>query len=82
MDVVANMAAEADHPTSTTSDSSYELIPRYPLTDPQKIFHYTDLQRSKPTRANDPYEYLAGWGNKHQVCHFSYFKNIFLGCQT
>lgn len=41
------------------------LIPRPPLTDPQSIFHYTDLQRSKPTRANDPYEYLAGFGNRH-----------------
>jgi homogentisate 1,2-dioxygenase len=39
---------------------------RKPLTDPRKIFHYTDLQRSKPTRDSDPYEYLTGWGNKHQ----------------
>jgi homogentisate 1,2-dioxygenase len=27
---------------------------------------YTDLQRSRPTRANDPYWYMSGWGNKHQ----------------
>ncbi|KXJ87818.1 RmlC-like cupin domain-containing protein [Microdochium bolleyi] len=39
---------------------------REPATDPQKVFHYTDLQRTKPTRENDPYEYLAGWGNRHQ----------------
>ncbi|CAG8960580.1 hypothetical protein HYFRA_00013403 [Hymenoscyphus fraxineus] len=36
-----------------------------PLTDPQKIFHYTDLQRSQPTRANDPYTYLSGFNNRH-----------------
>jgi hypothetical protein len=35
------------------------------VTDPQKAFHFTDLQRLKPTRANDPYEYQAGWGNRH-----------------
>jgi len=39
---------------------------REPATDPQKVFHYTDLQRTKPTRENDPYEYQAGWGNRHQ----------------
>lgn len=42
------------------------LQERVPATDPQKVFHYTDLQRSKPTRANDPYEYLVGFGNHHQ----------------
>jgi len=42
------------------------LKERKPLSDPQKIFHYTDLQRSKPTRENDPYEYMAGWGNRFQ----------------
>ncbi|KAH9874017.1 hypothetical protein IAQ61_004645 [Plenodomus lingam] len=36
------------------------------VTDPQKAFHFTDLQRLKPTRANDPYNYQAGWGNRHQ----------------
>lgn len=36
------------------------------VTDPQKAFHFTDLQRLKPTRANDPYDYQAGWGNRHQ----------------
>jgi hypothetical protein len=36
------------------------------VTDPQKTFHFTDLQRLKPTRENDPYEYQAGWGNRHQ----------------
>ena len=46
--------------------SGYVIVPRFPATDPQKVFHYTDLQRSKPTRANDPYEYLQGWGNRHQ----------------
>ncbi|KAH6972206.1 homogentisate 1,2-dioxygenase [Ilyonectria robusta] len=39
---------------------------RTPATDPQKVFHYTDLQRSKPTRENDPYDYTCGWGNRHQ----------------
>ncbi|KAF2993051.1 hypothetical protein E8E14_000503 [Neopestalotiopsis sp. 37M] len=42
------------------------LKPRIPETDPQKVFHYTDLQRSKPTRENDPYDYQPGWGNRHQ----------------
>jgi homogentisate 1,2-dioxygenase len=36
------------------------------VTDPQKAFHFTDLQRLKPTRANDPYDYQTGWGNRHQ----------------
>lgn len=35
-------------------------------TDPEKVFHYTDLQRTKPTREHDPYQYLAGWGNSHE----------------
>jgi homogentisate 1,2-dioxygenase len=39
---------------------------RTPLTDPEKVFHYTDLQRTKPTRENDPYDYMPGWGNHHQ----------------
>jgi homogentisate 1,2-dioxygenase len=51
---------------STSTTSEYVLIPREPKTDPQKVFHYTDLQRSKPTRVNDPYEYLQGFGNRHQ----------------
>jgi homogentisate 1,2-dioxygenase len=46
--------------------NGYIIVPRFPATDPQKVFHYTDLQRSKPTRANDPYEYMQGWGNRHQ----------------
>ncbi|RDL29912.1 putative homogentisate 1,2-dioxygenase [Venustampulla echinocandica] len=49
-----------------STDQGFVLIPRAPKTDPQSIFHYTDLQRSKPTRANDPYEYMPGWGNRHQ----------------
>ncbi|RSM02754.1 hypothetical protein CDV31_010793 [Fusarium ambrosium] len=40
--------------------------PRVAATDPQKVFHYTDLQRTKPTRENDPYDYQPGWGNRHQ----------------
>ncbi|EEU40126.1 uncharacterized protein NECHADRAFT_32303 [Fusarium vanettenii 77-13-4] len=40
--------------------------PRVPATDPEKVFHYTDLQRTKPTRENDPYDYQPGWGNRHQ----------------
>ncbi|KAF2750992.1 homogentisate 1,2-dioxygenase [Sporormia fimetaria CBS 119925] len=43
-----------------------EFKERKLVTDPQKVFHFTDLQRLKPTRANDPYEYQAGWGNRHQ----------------
>jgi homogentisate 1,2-dioxygenase len=43
-----------------------EFKERELITDPQKVFHYTDLQRLKPTRANDPYEYQHGWGNRHQ----------------
>jgi len=46
--------------------NGYIIVPRFPATDPQKVFHYTDLQRSKPTRANDPYEYMQGWGNRFQ----------------
>ncbi|KAJ4249152.1 hypothetical protein NW762_012487 [Fusarium torreyae] len=42
------------------------IKPRVPATDPQKVFHYTDLQRTKPTRDNDPYRYIAGFGNRHQ----------------
>jgi homogentisate 1,2-dioxygenase len=43
-----------------------EFKERQLITDPQKVFHFTDLQRLKPTRANDPYEYQHGWGNRHQ----------------
>ena len=59
-----NMASpnEKNH----ANGNGYVIVPRLPATDPQKIFHYTDLQRSKPTRANDPYEYLCGFGNRHQ----------------
>ncbi|KUJ09445.1 homogentisate 1,2-dioxygenase [Mollisia scopiformis] len=51
---------------STTEENGYVVLPRHPASDPEKVFHYTDLQRSKPTRENDPYEYLQGWGNRHQ----------------
>ena len=53
---------EKDH----ANGNGYVIVPRLPATDPQKVFHYTDLQRTKPTRANDPYEYLCGFGNRHQ----------------
>jgi homogentisate 1,2-dioxygenase len=43
-----------------------EFKERELVTDPEKVFHFTDLQRLKPTRANDPYEYQHGWGNRHQ----------------
>ncbi|KAL1854649.1 hypothetical protein Plec18170_004740 [Paecilomyces lecythidis] len=39
---------------------------RKPITNLQKVFHYTDTQRRKPTREEDPYEYQAGWGNRFQ----------------
>jgi homogentisate 1,2-dioxygenase len=42
------------------------IVNREPAADPQKIFHYTDLQRTKPTRENDPYEYQSGLGNRFQ----------------
>ena len=42
------------------------LKERKAATDPTKIFHYTDLQRKKPTRENDPYSYMHGWNNRHQ----------------
>jgi homogentisate 1,2-dioxygenase len=41
-----------------------EFKERTLVTDPQKVFHFSDLQRLKPTRAEDPYEYQAGWGNR------------------
>lgn len=50
----------------TPAPAESTLQERVPATDPQKVFHYTDLQRLKPTRANDPYEYLVGFGNHHQ----------------
>lgn len=39
---------------------------RTPIKDLQKVFHYTDTMTRKPTRDNDPYEYTAGFGNRHQ----------------
>ncbi|KAF2454134.1 RmlC-like cupin domain-containing protein [Lineolata rhizophorae] len=39
---------------------------RVPVKDPYKVFHYTDLQRTKPTRENDPYDYQPGFGNRFQ----------------
>ncbi|KAL2205509.1 Homogentisate 1,2-dioxygenase [Sarocladium strictum] len=42
------------------------IKPRTTVTDITNAFHYTDLQRTKPTRAEDPYEYQAGFGNRHQ----------------
>lgn len=39
---------------------------RVTTTDIQKVFHYTDTQSRKATRLNDPYEYMAGFGNKFQ----------------
>ncbi len=39
---------------------------RVRATDPEKVFHWTDMQRTVPTRENDPYEYQAGLGNRHQ----------------
>lgn len=39
---------------------------RTPIKDLQKVFHYTDTMSRKPTRDNDPYEYLAGFGNRFQ----------------
>ncbi|KAK0390073.1 hypothetical protein NLU13_3646 [Sarocladium strictum] len=40
--------------------------PRKPVKNPEEVFHYTDLQRTKPTRENDPYEYQCGFGNRFQ----------------
>jgi homogentisate 1,2-dioxygenase len=41
------------------------ILPRYPVKDIQKAFHYTDLQSLHPTRKNDPFTYTQGWGNRH-----------------
>jgi len=49
-----------------TLNTMQDFKERQLVTDPQKAFHFTDLQRLKPTRANDPYDYQAGWGNRHQ----------------
>lgn len=43
-----------------------KIIPREPVTDYEKVFHWSDLQSTKPTRKNDPYDYQPGWGNRHQ----------------
>lgn len=37
-----------------------------PIKDLTKVFHYTDTKTRKPTRDNDPYEYMAGFGNRFQ----------------
>lgn len=42
------------------------ITPRTPIKDLQKVFHYTDTMTRKPTRDNDPYEYMAGFGNRFQ----------------
>ncbi|KAI2911865.1 hypothetical protein CBS147371_7787 [Aspergillus niger] len=39
---------------------------RRPIKDLRKVFHYTDTMTRKPTRDNDPYEYMAGFGNRFQ----------------
>lgn len=39
---------------------------RTPVTDITKVFHYTDTFNRKPTRSNDPYEYMAGFGNRFE----------------
>lgn len=36
------------------------------LTDPTQGFHFTDLDSNKPTRIDDPYEYMCGFGNHFQ----------------
>ncbi|KAJ5084688.1 hypothetical protein NUU61_009267 [Penicillium alfredii] len=46
--------------------SAPPVQPREPVKDLQKVFHYTDTMTRKPTRDNDPYEYQAGFGNRHQ----------------
>ena len=58
--------------TSTTHISHHikmvapPIKERSPIKDLQKVFHYTDTMTRKPTRDNDPYEYMAGFGNRHQ----------------
>ncbi|RAK93934.1 homogentisate 1,2-dioxygenase [Aspergillus costaricaensis CBS 115574] len=39
---------------------------RKPIKDLTKVFHYTDTMTRMPTRDNDPYEYMAGFGNRFQ----------------
>jgi hypothetical protein len=46
--------------------SAPPITPRVPIKDLQKVFHYTDTMTRKPTRDNDPYEYMAGFGNRFQ----------------
>ena len=36
------------------------------MADLRKAFHYTDLQSMRATRRGDPYEYMAGFGNRFQ----------------
>ncbi|KAK5674341.1 hypothetical protein LTS10_012925 [Elasticomyces elasticus] len=45
---------------------SVGLPDRQPIKDIRNVFHYTDLQSLRPTRKNDPYAYMHGWGNRHQ----------------
>lgn len=36
------------------------------VTDIRKAFHFTDLKLKTPTRPNDPYTYMAGFGNRFE----------------
>ncbi|KAL4929446.1 RmlC-like cupin domain-containing protein [Aspergillus undulatus] len=47
-------------------DAAPPITPRVPQKDFQKVFHYTDTMTRKPTRGNDPYGYIPGFGNRHQ----------------
>jgi hypothetical protein len=53
-------------PPNTPHSIIMLVITRTPATDAQKIFYYTDLQRTKPTRHDHSYEYYPGRGNRHQ----------------
>lgn len=49
-----------------TTMSAPPVNRRTPIKDLQKVFHFTDTMTRKPTRDNDPFEYLAGFGNRFQ----------------
>ena len=49
-----------------STSSEPPLIPRHPISDLRKVFHYTDTMTRSPTRPNDPYSYVPGFGNRHQ----------------
>jgi len=58
---------EAEAPSVDIKSKKAEVADATPkkITNPRDAFHFTDLQSNKPTRAEDPYEYQYGFGNRH-----------------